>query len=142
MQRIRGFIRTLLTTIHNNTTPRDRFLSLRVPHLANRNGRGDTHHGGRDEVLCGDAEVDVSGQDGAGDGGEAGGHGEVKLGFGHEVDVGADETCGFALADPRGGSGDDGFGTGDVHEFEEEPGAKRGWLVWMVIESEFRRTSS
>lgn len=45
----------------------------------------------------------------------------TQLRLGHEVDVWLDEAGRFTLTDPGRCSSDNGFGTGDVHDFEEEP---------------------
>ena len=145
MQRVdRSVLRVDLAAIHNYSTPRDRLVKLRAAHLADSNRRGDTHDRRSDQVLRGYAKTDVRAKHGTGDSGETfwyehqnqqsggisevgigltGSHGKVQLGLGHVVDVGLDETCGLALADERRGGGDDGLGTGDVHDLEEEPGA-------------------
>ncbi|KFY34257.1 hypothetical protein V494_06924, partial [Pseudogymnoascus sp. VKM F-4513 (FW-928)] len=68
------------------------------------------------------AHEDVGGEDGAGDGGEAGGHDLVELGVCEVRDEWADEDGGFALPDEGGGGGDDGFGARDVHGVEEDVG--------------------
>ena len=113
----------LITTVDRNTAARDGLVHLGDAHLGDRDRRGDGHDGGGDQVLRGHAHADVRAEHGAGDGREAGRHGEVQLGLGHVVDVGLDETRGLALADERRGGGDDGLGTRDVHDLEEEPGA-------------------
>lgn len=43
------------------------------------------------------------------------------------IDIGTDETGGLSLTDPWRSSGDNSLGTGDVHNFEEEPCAEYRW---------------
>ena len=122
MERVRGRVLDI-TAVDGDAAARDGLVHLGDAHLRDRDRRRDRHHRRRHEVLGGHAHADVRAEHGAGDGREAGRHGEVQLGLGHVVDVGLDETRGLALADEGRGGGDDGLGTGDVHDLEEEPGA-------------------
>ena len=74
--------------------------------------------------MSGNAETDVSKQDGTGNGGETRGHGQMYLRVRHDVDVGLDEAGRLSLANEGGGSSDDRLGTGDIHGLEEEPSAR------------------
>ncbi len=71
MQRVRRFVVFLLTAVNDNSSTRHRLFKFRDAHLADSHGCRNTHHGGRDEVLRGDAQVDVRGQHGARDSGES-----------------------------------------------------------------------
>ena len=46
----------------------------------------------------------------------------MKFRFGHEVDIGTDETSAFSLPAPWRRRSDNGLSTRDIHKLEEEPG--------------------
>lgn len=54
---------------------------------------------------------------------QTGSHCEMKLRLCHQVDVWADKTSGFSLANKRGGSSYNRLCAGDIHRLEEEPRA-------------------
>lgn len=97
--------------VNDDAAARDGLVDLRYAYLADGDRCGDGHDGGGDKVLRGDAEVDVCGEDRAGDGRETRGHGEVQLGRRHEVDVGLHETRGLALANERRRGGYNSLGS-------------------------------
>lgn len=74
-----GLIGSLLSAVDDDTTEGDGDVVFRVDDLGDGNRGGDGHDGSSDEGGSRDTEKDVAAEDGTGDGGEAGSHGEVEL---------------------------------------------------------------
>lgn len=97
-------------------------LGLGVSQLGDGQGGGDGHDAGGDQSLAVQTKTNVTDEDGTGNGGETTGHDLVDLGLGHVRDEGPDQHGRFTLADERGGSSDDSFGTRDSKSPEDEHG--------------------
>lgn len=111
----------LLVKLNVDGTGGDGSLGLGNDHLGGSNRSRDRHDGGSDKVGGRDTHLNVSQEDGTGNGRETGGQDLEDLGVGHEIKEALDKNGVLALADERRSSGDDGLGTRDTHELEEEP---------------------
>ena len=89
-----------------------RGLGFRYQQLGEQQTTRGSHEGGGDQVFHLDAHGGVTGQHGAGNGGQATTHDGEQLGVGHLGDEGTHHQRGFSLADEDVGSGRQGFGTG------------------------------
>lgn len=99
----------LLSSVDDDATKRYGLVVLGVDDLGDGNGGRDGHHGGGDERGSGNTELDVTSEDGTRNGRKTGGHGEVELGGGHEVDEGLDHAGRLSLTDEGRSGGDDGW---------------------------------
>jgi len=142
MQSIDGSVLGVcLATIDNNATSCDWLVRFWNPDLADSDGRRDTHHRSRDEILSRHAQADVYAQYGASDsrkslngsilvhngnnilahGKPTGCHDKMDFRLGHDADVWSHQTSRFTLTDEWRRSSGDSFSTRYIHSLEEEP---------------------
>lgn len=120
---VKGVGGLVLIVLGNHNAARGQgLLRLGVTHLGNSQGSRDRHDAAGDEGLGVKTKTDVSNQDRASNGGKTASHDLVNFGQSQVRHERTDQHGRLALANERGGSSDDGFGTRDAEGPEEEDG--------------------